>query len=120
MVNYQAFYTPHPQNPHRLLIMQVIFPRRNFRLAAVLTGMSTSDAQTLNGRQVTAARNLLGWSREKLAAEAGVTKSVIGLCERGDNKQSEAITDAIRDALERAGVEFPDTETVQQKPTRSP
>jgi ribosome-binding protein aMBF1 (putative translation factor) len=82
--------------------------------------MSTSDVQSLSGRQVMTARNLLGWSREKLAAEAGVTKSVVGLCERGDHKQSEAITDAIRDALERAGAEFPDPETVRLKPALRP
>jgi ribosome-binding protein aMBF1 (putative translation factor) len=67
----------------------------------------------ITGEQVTTARKLLGWTRETLAEHAHVARSVVTICERGEEKQSEMVVDAIQDALEKAGVEFPDQETVR-------
>jgi ribosome-binding protein aMBF1 (putative translation factor) len=69
----------------------------------------------ITGRQVSAARKLLGWTRETLAAHAHVAQSIITICERGEEKQSEMVVDAIQDALEAAGVEFLDQNTVRLK-----
>lgn len=62
----------------------------------------------ITGEQVKTARELLGWRRERLAAEAGLSTTAIGVCERGDQRQSELVVEAIQDVLELAGVEFPE------------
>jgi DNA-binding XRE family transcriptional regulator len=69
----------------------------------------------ITGEQVKAARALLGWTRERLASEARLSRTAIGVCERGKEKQSDWITDAIQDALESAGVEFPEGEPPRLK-----
>lgn len=62
----------------------------------------------LSIRQVKAARALLGWSAHDLAREAGVSYPTIARLEAGDGQLGgrESTVAAIRDALERAGVEF--------------
>jgi transcriptional regulator with XRE-family HTH domain len=70
----------------------------------------------ITGEQVKAARELLGWTREHLANEAQVTITAVGVCERGDQRQSEDIVDAIQDALEKAGVKFLEGEPPQLRP----
>ena len=69
----------------------------------------------ITGDQVSSARKLLGWTREVLAEHAHVARSAVAICERGKNEQSEMVVDAIQDALERAGVEFPDPTVVRLK-----
>lgn len=69
----------------------------------------------ITGDQVSSARKLLGWTREALAEHAHVARSAVTICERGKNEQSEMVVDAIQDALERAGVEFPDRTVVKLK-----
>ena len=60
----------------------------------------------LSAAQVRAARGLLGWSQERLAQAAGVgIQTVIGL-ESGGRRPRQRTADAIRSALEQAGVEF--------------
>ena len=72
----------------------------------------------ITGEQVKAARELLGWTREHLAHEAQVTTTAVGVCEHGDQRQSEEIVDAIQDALERGGVEFPEGKPPRLKTAR--
>ena len=62
------------------------------------------------GEQVKVARKLLGWTQEKLASAARVSKTSVLVCEGGELHQSDWVIDAIQDALETAGVEFPEGE----------
>jgi ribosome-binding protein aMBF1 (putative translation factor) len=71
----------------------------------------------ITGAEVKTARELLGWTRERLAAEAGLSTTAIGVCERGDQRQSELVVDAIQDILELAGVEFPEGAAPRLKTT---
>lgn len=54
--------------------------------------------------QIRAARALLGWSQDDLADAAGLSRPTIDRAER--TKTSDATIEAIRLALEKAGVEF--------------
>ena len=56
--------------------------------------------------QLRAARGLLNWSRGDLAAAAKTTERTIARLEDGDSAPRASTAKAIRDALERAGVEF--------------
>lgn len=60
----------------------------------------------LSPAQCRAARALLGWSQDQLVAGSGVTKKTIADFERGATKPYATTTEAIRNALEAAGVEF--------------
>lgn len=59
-------------------------------------------------RQVKAARALLGWSQTKLAEVSGVSEPTIKRLEAGDGELGgrASTVDAIRAALEGAGIEF--------------
>jgi transcriptional regulator with XRE-family HTH domain len=57
------------------------------------------------GEQIRAARTLLGWSQEKLAAHARLTGSTISAIER-DKAGWESAAMTIRRTLQQAGVEF--------------
>jgi transcriptional regulator with XRE-family HTH domain len=66
--------------------------------------LNQAAASMISIAQIRAARGLLGWSQAELAAEAGLSRPTI---ERAETKTvSEATIDAIRRALETAGVEF--------------
>lgn len=54
--------------------------------------------------QVKAARALLGWSQADLALQAGVSTSTIADFERGQGRTAPATVEAIRTAIEAAGV----------------
>jgi DNA-binding XRE family transcriptional regulator len=56
--------------------------------------------------QVSAARLLLGWTQDALAAEVGISKWTLCRFETSNQRPSEWIVLAIRLALEDAGVEF--------------
>jgi DNA-binding XRE family transcriptional regulator len=56
--------------------------------------------------QVIAARRLLGWTQDALAAEVGISKWTLCRFETSNQRPSEWIVLAIRLALEDAGVEF--------------
>ncbi|WP_250454484.1 helix-turn-helix transcriptional regulator [Caballeronia sp. ATUFL_M2_KS44] len=62
--------------------------------------------QTLSPAQVRAARALLGWSQQDLAKQARVAASTIADFERGQRTPIANNSDAIRSALESAGVAF--------------
>ena len=63
---------------------------------------------TLTGKQVKTARELLGWSRIKLAVKSGVGSFLIGQFEMGERKLHSGSLDALRRALEAAGAELID------------
>jgi transcriptional regulator with XRE-family HTH domain len=66
----------------------------------------------ITGQQVRAARTLLGWSQDKLAAHARLTGSTVSAIECNKaGRESAAMT--IRRTLQMAGVEFPDGEPVR-------
>ena len=62
--------------------------------------------QDISPAQLRAARALVDWSREDLAAAAGATARTIARLESGETDPRPATTKAIRGALEAAGVEF--------------
>lgn len=66
----------------------------------------TSSPDALTARHVRAARALLAWSQQDLAKRAGVATSTVADFERGHRKPVANNAQAIRDALEGAGVRF--------------
>lgn len=56
--------------------------------------------------QIRAARALLGWSQDQLAAEAEVGRATVGDFERGARQPIRLSLKAMRLALETAGIEF--------------
>ena len=56
--------------------------------------------------QVRAARALLDWSREQLSEACGVPARTLHRLERGEGEPQRRTVEAIRTALEAAGVEF--------------
>ena len=76
-------------------------------------------------KQVRAARALLGWSQADLAKEAGLGIMTIADCELERRQSSFKTMGAIREALERSGVQFtfgkrPGVRLVEQSADRSP
>lgn len=60
----------------------------------------------ISSGQVRAARALIGWSRDQLAKESGATTRTVARFELGEGTTRPATVQAIRSALESAGVEF--------------
>ena len=60
----------------------------------------------ITASQVKAARQLLGWTRQHCANEAGVSLETLVHLEAGRKSQART-SDGVRNALEAAGVEFP-------------
>ena len=60
----------------------------------------------VSGKQITAARDLLGMKQVELAAAAGVTEATVVNLEKGHHTPRESTLDLIREALERRGIEF--------------
>lgn len=61
----------------------------------------------MDGRQIQAARVLLGWSQADTAEASGVSVPTVKRAEgTGQIRASEVAVNAIRAALEAAGVEF--------------
>jgi transcriptional regulator with XRE-family HTH domain len=61
----------------------------------------------ISPHQLRAARALIGWTRDDLSAKARTTSRTIARIEDGDSDRPHAATiEAIRAALEKAGVEF--------------
>ncbi|MGI4747469.1 MAG: helix-turn-helix domain-containing protein [Janthinobacterium lividum] len=56
--------------------------------------------------QVRAARALLGWSRDRLSETCGVPVRTLDRLEKGQGSPQLRTVEAIRTALEMAGVEF--------------
>jgi transcriptional regulator with XRE-family HTH domain len=71
--------------------------------------MHASENGTINAilpAQVRAARGLLGWAQDQLAGASGVPKRTIARMELGEGAPQRRTLEAIRTALEAAGVEF--------------
>ncbi|MBP2310742.1 helix-turn-helix domain-containing protein [Azospirillum soli] len=64
--------------------------------------------KAIHPAQLRAARALLDWSRPKLAAASGATVRTIARYEAAEGEPRDSTTDAIRKALEDAGVFFID------------
>lgn len=60
--------------------------------------------------QVRAARALLGWTQKQLAFNAGVSEPFINRLERAERLGHVSKLRQLRDALDRAGVEFDTTD----------
>ncbi|ARE38325.1 hypothetical protein RGUI_0184 [Rhodovulum sp. P5] len=60
----------------------------------------------MNASQCRAARGLLGWSQGQLAGEAGIAVRTLISFEGEERVPRRATIDAMREALEAAGVEF--------------
>ena len=58
------------------------------------------------GRQLAAARSLLGWSQDQLALAADVGKQAIARWELGQTVPHESTIKRVVDAIEARGVEF--------------
>ena len=56
--------------------------------------------------QIRAARALLGWTQAELAAKAGISTNALNNIERGAADPRLSTVNAIRKALEDAGIEF--------------
>jgi len=62
----------------------------------------------ISGKQIRAARGLLGWSQQRLADEALVSRSSITRLEseQGEFDQNAGTMELVRRALENAGINF--------------
>jgi transcriptional regulator with XRE-family HTH domain len=64
------------------------------------------DAPQIAPEQCRAARALLGWSQDDLSEKAKVAKKTLQLFELGKRNPYAQTLEALRQALERGGVEF--------------
>jgi len=81
----------------------------------------------ISGRQIRAARALVGWKQRELAAAAGISEISIKNAERGLVDSRGSTLNAIQQAFDRAGVIFLDNSDtrsggpgVRLKPDNSP
>ncbi len=75
------------------------------------TDISAAPGRTPSVAQIRAARALLGWSQDRLAAEAEVGRATVGDYERGARQPIRLSLKAMRAALEAAGIVFLWSET---------
>lgn len=68
--------------------------------------MSSDPARVPSVPQFRAARALLDWSQDRLAAEAEVGRATVGDFERGARQPIRLSLKAMRQALEAAGIQF--------------
>ncbi len=68
--------------------------------------MASSDDFPIVGAQIRAGRALVGWSADDLAEKARVGVATVRRAETGQRATTPANLDAIRRALQAAGVEF--------------
>ena len=73
------------------------------------TTAMTYPIAMISGKQIRAARALLGWKQRELAAAAGLSEVSIKNAERGVVDSRGSTLNAIQRAFDRAGVVFLDT-----------
>ncbi|MBI1274243.1 MAG: helix-turn-helix domain-containing protein [Alphaproteobacteria bacterium] len=71
----------------------------------------------INGRQIRAARALLDWDAEDLAAKTGLSRDTIFNIEKGAVQARGATIEKIVSAFSLCGIEFTDYQGVRLKPT---
>lgn len=64
----------------------------------------------ITGSQLRAARALLDWTQEELAAASGVTERTIRSLEDGKSRPFASTTNRLREAVEAAGITFLETQ----------
>ena len=64
----------------------------------------------INAKQCKAARELLGWSQEKLAEQSKVSKAAISFFERGETQPTQRTQRDLINAFEKAGIRFIDND----------
>ena len=72
----------------------------------------------ISAAQVRAGRALLAWSQDQLVQASGVPKRTLARLELGEGEPQRRTMDAIRAALEAAGVEFTNGDAPGVKMTR--
>jgi transcriptional regulator with XRE-family HTH domain len=83
--------------------------------------MNMTQPELLNPAQIRAARALLAWSQQDLARQARVAASTVADFERGHRTPVTNNADAMRMALESAGISFlPGGAVIGPAPTRTP
>ena len=60
----------------------------------------------ISGRQIRAARALLGWSQQQLADKAVVSANALARLERGQVDSRSSTIGSIERVLQKAGIEF--------------
>jgi predicted transcriptional regulator len=60
----------------------------------------------ITGRQIRAARALLGWSQRRLAEKAVVSENALARLERGQVDSRTSTVNNVEKVLRRAGIEF--------------
>lgn len=73
----------------------------------------------ISAAQVRAGRALLAWSQDQLVQASGVPKRTLARLELGEGEPQRRTMDAIRAALEAAGVEFTNGDAPGVKMVRS-
>jgi transcriptional regulator with XRE-family HTH domain len=73
------------------------------------TTAMTYPIAMISGKQIRAARAILGWKQRELAAAAGLSEVSIKNAERGVVDSRGSTLNAIQRAFDRAGVVFLDT-----------
>jgi transcriptional regulator with XRE-family HTH domain len=74
----------------------------------------------ITGAQIRKARELLGWSRDRLAPRAGTNTNWLGLIESGKRELRPGEGERFLAALESAGIEFTDGEAPGVRLKRGP
>jgi transcriptional regulator with XRE-family HTH domain len=74
-----------------------------------------SEQHIITATEIKAARKLLGWTQEELAAASGVSMPMISFMENNKPRPGKRAFGYVRMALERAGVEFQENEPPRLK-----
>lgn len=82
----------------------------------MLSKGSHQESFMITGRQIRAARGLLGWDATDLAAKAGLTRETVSKIENDSVQARESTLKDIVSAFDKYGVEFTDNSGVRIKP----
>ena len=71
-----------------------------------MNASTNGTKNAISSGQVRAARGLLGWSQDQLVEASGVPKRTVARLETDEGEPQRRTVEAIRAALEAAGIEF--------------